>query len=250
MNKQELIDRAVLAHKGIFPYGKRQIIIVSTPRNDCWGEGKYDKFSGTAEELYILLEGEPLWVPVCDYNEFLQRAKELGFVEQTGYRWGVEYETNGEKPELPDVKVKVCIDKNDWSYASSVHGFNWDNTKYFRIVDERYKPVEAVPSAPITNFDDYDGEFEAPEPDRFDVADVLLEQIAVLNKLGENDLADVLQEVNAKLIAKVEAEALRERVVDAVYEYGLSQGYDQCKKELEGYYDKGFLKLPEGYDNV
>jgi hypothetical protein len=51
--------------------------------------------------------------------------------------------------------------------------------------------------------------------------------------------------VNAKLIAKGEAKALRESVVDAVYEYGLSQGYDQCRKELEDYYDKGFLKFPE-----
>jgi hypothetical protein len=219
---KDKITEAVLALKGIYPtkmldkYGKpdrNPVLLEAIVDNDYQDVFAGDYVDGavgydTAFADYI-----------CTQSEFLKRAKELGFIEQTGYRYGVEYETNGGKPEIPDdVKVellckafkkygyalKMC-DTSDWGDTSSEY-----HPIKFRIVDERYKPTEATPEVmpvsakPITDFDDCSIEFETPELDHLDVADALLEQIAVLMKLGEDELVGVLQGVNAKLIAKGE----------------------------------------------
>jgi hypothetical protein len=77
-------------------------------------------------------------------EQFLQRAKELGFVGK--YRWGVEYATEGKKPDLPDdVLVSVAgkfINGNWYMYEFSTIGVDWDDCIKFKIIDQQYKPQD------------------------------------------------------------------------------------------------------------
>lgn len=71
---------------------------------------------------------------------FEKRARELGWIN--GYKWGVEYATNGKKPDLPD-GVRVQRKFTDcWSNCTFPHSTykDWGEVTAFRIVDERYKP--------------------------------------------------------------------------------------------------------------
>ena len=73
-----------------------------------------------------------------------QRAKELGFIGK--YRWGVEYPTNGKRPELADdvlISVAGTMINGNWY----VHEFtrltvDWSDAIKFRVIDPRYKPVD------------------------------------------------------------------------------------------------------------
>lgn len=68
------------------------------------------------------------------------------------YQYGVEYETNGEKPDLPGDVVIECFDGVGWwggyNYLTESNltpnelTFKGCVTKKFRIVDKRYKPKE------------------------------------------------------------------------------------------------------------
>lgn len=60
------------------------------------------------------------------------------------YQYGVEYATNGEKPDLPgDVRVE-CFDGAKWWGGDDLRVrdlyFNTPLTQKFRILDDRYKP--------------------------------------------------------------------------------------------------------------
>ena len=79
---------------------------------------------------------------ICTRDEFNQRAKELGYIN--GYKYGVEYETNGEKPDLPDDVLVQCraLTRHTFGHAHSTNNVAWGNVTAFRIVDERYKPKE------------------------------------------------------------------------------------------------------------
>src|SRR5690554_515402 len=84
--------------------------------------------------------------------EFEQRAKELGWIN--GYKWGVEYETNGEKPDLPDgVLVEYKSKWVGWvrydDGHDTVENWAWENSTAFKIYDERYKPknVSEIPES-------------------------------------------------------------------------------------------------------
>lgn len=69
----------------------------------------------------------------------LQRAKELGYIN--GYKYGVEYETNGEKPNLPD-DITVSYRAGMWLGVTDVETANWERANSFEIIDSRYKPKE------------------------------------------------------------------------------------------------------------
>lgn len=67
------------------------------------------------------------------------------------YEYGVEYETNGEKPDLPDDVLIQQFHNGAWvgelcrwaPIAKPVSDWMlWNNVTKFRIVDERYKPKE------------------------------------------------------------------------------------------------------------
>lgn len=69
-------------------------------------------------------------------------------MSKINYQYGVEYTTNGKKPDLPDdVIVNVNIN-GEWkggedpSDADAVWTWNWANVTEFCIVDDRYKPSQ------------------------------------------------------------------------------------------------------------
>lgn len=68
------------------------------------------------------------------------------------YEWGVEYPTNGVKPDLPDdvvvdIKINNRAYKNQWrSKSGQVRNIAWDDeVTEFRVVDGRYKPEIILP---------------------------------------------------------------------------------------------------------
>lgn len=60
------------------------------------------------------------------------------------YTCGVEYQTNGKKPSLPDDVSVIALSKltGYWLPCFSVGEVNWRHIEKFQIVDERYKPKE------------------------------------------------------------------------------------------------------------
>jgi hypothetical protein len=75
---------------------------------------------------------------------FRARAKELGFIN--GYRWGVEYKTDGKRPDLAD-DVVVWWENTDDDTGFSASGIlNWDWPGHpvtaFKITDPRYEPAD------------------------------------------------------------------------------------------------------------
>lgn len=135
MDKKELIDKAVEDLRGkidaLNNYGFDGYILLINA-----GAG----YSLAHVNSYVADEGQYF----CTIKEFNQRARELGWCN--GYKYGVEYETNGKKPDLPDdVLVSATsisgIDLGD-QYAGSSRR-NWDIIKSFRIVDDHFKPVDA-----------------------------------------------------------------------------------------------------------
>jgi|SRR5690554_725598 len=118
-----LIDEAVECHKGVWPFGED---VATTEKFNC---------------------GMMFKVPTFTRHEFEQRAKELGWIN--GYKWGVEYETNGEKPNLPDDVEVEWASHAQWVRVDKVCNLEWGKSDpycvpitKFRIVDERYKPKE------------------------------------------------------------------------------------------------------------
>ena len=124
MNKQELIDNAVHELKGVLRNHK-----------DYWFEN-LDMFlyypEGSFDRIYL-----------CTTEEFQQRARELGYVN--GYRYGVEYPTNGSKPDLPDdviIQLSAPMRRGVLS-AFAVSAMYAAKGATFKITDERYKPEDA-----------------------------------------------------------------------------------------------------------
>lgn len=61
-----------------------------------------------------------------------------------GLKYGVEYPTNGEKPDLPDdvLVERQGLNSKTWFSLCSSWAVRWDNCSAFRIVDDRYKPKD------------------------------------------------------------------------------------------------------------
>ena len=85
------------------------------------------------------------------------------------YEYGKEYETNGEKPDLPDDVLVSWINDAHQTGKAKIGRIVWDNglhkIKEFRIVDERYKPKpndwhkrgELPPVGEVVECNDADG---------------------------------------------------------------------------------------------
>lgn len=161
MKKQELIEKAVLAFEGkwLFPY---ENLVTPSPTNS--GYAPYCKF----ESIRHLDSLGPHWSFVCTKEEFETYAKRMGYIN--GYRWGVEYPTNGRKPNLNgDVMCLVKFTgRPDFSQVDCVIN-NWpfDQTSHFKITDQRYKPVseiaESKPDAESVSKNPESNWFEAGE---------------------------------------------------------------------------------------
>lgn len=127
-----MIDEAIEYHKGKWPV-KRGV-------QEQDREGLF--YVGTTTKVMQMSHGPYThkFDYVCNQEEFEIRAPELGWIN--GYKYGVEYPTNGKKPDLPDdVEVKV-FNGDFWLVSWSVGNFQWDYVCKFRIADERYEPKE------------------------------------------------------------------------------------------------------------
>ena len=132
MNKQEILDSAVHTLGGKWP----NVFNMPTKRTSI--DGFYITGCGT-----ITHKDHCEWFK--EY-EFENRARELGYIN--GYRWGVEYPTNGMKPDLPD-DVVIAIEPSDNEClicgivcVLNSQGFFSDKNSALKITDERYKPVD------------------------------------------------------------------------------------------------------------
>ena len=133
MNKQELIDKAVVRFKGKWPVCDPTNLNVLQYAPDLDGTTYYPYYFHYAHEHNDL----------CTREEFENRARELGWVN--GYQYGVEYETNGEKPDLDDDVVVEFKNKHGlWNVMGkgSVAFWAWHFGVAFRIVDDRFKPKQ------------------------------------------------------------------------------------------------------------
>lgn len=112
------------------------------------------KWPETADSLSFYPDGKgcysPYWVyfgdalsgqHICTRAEFEAEAKRMGFVN--GYRWGVEYPTDGKKPELRDDVLVNCYGFDEYKYGEDVVSERqWDLMGKFIVTDERYKPAD------------------------------------------------------------------------------------------------------------
>ena len=136
--RDKLLDEAVHTFRGLWP-------------NDMMIEEKKNR-NGF---FYLVAQGKLLYHTLYDYGfndaEFKSRAKELGHIN--GYRWGVEYLTNGKKPDLmEDVLIDAKCEKgtNEWlgwtdmevSDAAWSDRVNAVPVSSFKIIDPRYKPKD------------------------------------------------------------------------------------------------------------
>lgn len=144
MDKQELIDKAIEDLKGVLPEDGMYLLLCKQSVDE-YKAGQYA--AGNSARPH-----ESYWDVICTTEKFTTRASELGWIN--GFQWGVEYPTNGKKPDLPDyvyVDVKCHSIKNEWKGYTDlkVSGVCWCNPgRYevpavsFRIIDSRYKPKE------------------------------------------------------------------------------------------------------------
>ena len=181
-------------------------------------------------------------------SEFQQRAKELGFIN--GYRWGIEYATNGKKPELDgDIVVKYKTLRNGSneaivdSLAWSIHDIWAHKIESFKITDQRYKPADT--SYLVSEISESKQKAENVSVDEIAMAK---KEFACLSPM----LQDLMQESFDKVIARMEenrkAEAEKKRVVDAAYNAIAKPngiGVDAALSEL---YDLGYLRSPTNKD--
>ena len=129
MSKQELIDMAVCKLDGKLPQTR--------PEEARLNDGSYPYFFKVNDfrEIFIA-QGVCDNESICTFEDYQQRARELGWVN--GYKWGVEYPTNGKKPDLPD-DVIVMVREGVSQTVSNVY---WPMTTNFKIVDNRCNPAE------------------------------------------------------------------------------------------------------------
>ncbi len=272
MSKQELIDKAVKACKGKLPpeyHPNDNIYSVQEEFYVC----NADVMRKCTNKNPTLLYSKR----VCTVQEFTQRARELGLIN--GYKWGVEYMTNGVKPDLPsDCVIDVYYDgvKTANIVFGTVENYLW--VKTFRIVDERYKPkvVEQKETKVGDTLDWWDYAAGKPAHDGAlpPIGEVVQYTPAIeaagAIKFGQwyegkvvayhngfvwtsdNGIRQLCNTVFRPLDHATRAKELeKKRVVDAAvtqlgyYGLGNTQFLTDCMVEL---YNNGFLKLPENND--
>lgn len=128
-----LIDEAVEKLSGVI---NNAYIVHSDENAELWVNDSGEYYLAGAKSP-VAIRGKTF----CTRQEFETRAKELGWVN--GYKYGVEYVTNSEKPDLPDdVEIEwFYSERDEWFGGASVGSIYWVPVNKFRICDERYKPV-------------------------------------------------------------------------------------------------------------
>jgi hypothetical protein len=210
-------------------------------------------------------------------EQFQQRAKELGFVN--GYRWGVEYTTNGKKPELDgDIVVKYKTLRNGSneaivdSLAWSIHDIWAHKIESFKITDQRYKPAdtgyliseipESKPEAEnVSDWFDYDTLEMKDFPKAGTMVIGLTEPVLSVFQcvfVGFDGDGSIVIEAESGSLCRYrksnlkfrpfgwnrKAEAEKKRVVDAVWEAYHELGDLSVRATFDAMYDAGYLRMP------
>jgi hypothetical protein len=200
-------------------------------------------------------------------EQFQQRAKELGFVGK--YRWGVEYKTNGKKPDLDgDIVVKYKTLRNG-SNEAIVDSLVWSIIESFKITDQRYKPTDTSyldkPDSSIdsdTDWYDYENQKALrlpPVGDKSvsyrasDSVWIGCEIAAHYNNgaiVAHNDGFTLVykQDLRPNNFHARKAEAEKKRVVDAVWEVYHELGDLSVRATFDAMYDLGYLRSPANKD--
>ncbi len=253
MNKQELIDKAVITLGGKWIFPDDNLVTPSTSNSQYKPHAEF-------ESICNLDHLGPRWEFVCNKEDFQQRASELGYIN--GYRWGVEYPTNGKKPDLPDDLViewraaphplaptfEKWIECEVGKLCWSVDVGGAVSVAEFKITDQRYKPAD-------TSYLDSASEAAESKSSAESVSESAELSIAIADAMnvavesGEIEIAKRLQEINKDVLAeanKRKAEAEKKRVVDAVQQ--LVHEFNHCvyvSDELLAFlHDKGYLRTP------
>lgn len=197
-----------------------------------------------------------------------QRVKELGFVGE--YRWGVEYKTDGKRPELDgDVEVDVKGEAQFWMCNTAGHVW-WAHSSTFKITDQRYKPADtsylnneaemliqnkadwydydnqkALRLPPVGAECEYEDSPEVKNYSKCTILAVLNDAFAFSRPDYKNTIftGNLRTHVVRPLDHDRKAKAERKRVVDAAFA-SLSE-FRTASQTLEELYDKGFLRMPD-----
>jgi hypothetical protein len=276
MDKKELIDKAVKELKGKWI-------------DETGEENHLYRFYGgrLVTGVYSTTPSTPEYV--CNKEEFQQRARELGWIN--GYQFGVEYPTNGKKPDLPDdllLLIKCEKGSNTW-HSQPVKSLDvvWSNdfteipASHFKIIDERYKPVEYEPVKITSTFEgsgqpggmgsptphgvltfvegwyDYENQraiklppIDGNECEYYD-SDHGWQSCKVLMHYLDGVIIDGVEGVRFSIYtfrpkdhATRKADIERKRVVGAVYTI-IDQHEGTILESVFDLYDKGYLRMPE-----
>jgi hypothetical protein len=253
MNKQELIDKGITEVSGIWPIARKDVNVAGLYKSDT---GVFDK---SASGKY----GYSGWD--VSKEEFQNRARELGWIN--GYQWGVEYPTNGKKPDLPDDLIVRYWTDDDSGGITKISGLDWsyDNSdchpiNSFKITDARYKPAEPnhIPEASkMVDWYDYENQRAIKLPpvgaecEYFD-SNYGWESCKVLMHYLDGVIIDGVEGVRFSIYtfrpldhATRKADIERKRVVGAALSAGVTVEAQSNRDIIERLYDKGYLRMPE-----
>lgn len=251
MNKQELIDKAVHEFGGEWPS------VFNMPEKRSPKNGFYVTPSGTMTH-----KDHCEWFKEC---EFTKRARELGYIN--GYRWGVEYPTNGKKPDLDSSILVYVVDCHaPYSKEAQVIDIHWPRYDTFEIIDQRYKPVDTsyldaptVKESLPDEWYDYDNQKAIALPPVGTECEAFLMdtsyknawfKVEVIKNHLDRECACMRIENRGLTWCNTfrplnwnrKAEEKKRRVVDAAMK--IASG-GMTKEMYEALYDAGYLKLPE-----
>lgn len=183
---------------------------------------------------------------ICTKEQFESCAKRLGFIY--GYRWGVEYPTNGKRPDLAEwmiVEIKKCEQVISGHIETLIKQGLFDDCTHFKITDLRYKPsdtsyLNAVSEKP---------EIKQNDPDVSDLIIALSDASNLAVDLGLTDCARDIMEVCKNIQAKSHREKVIEAAALAVEMKHGSAGL-AYKNYCATLYDAGMLVLPQDSGNT
>lgn len=259
MNKQEKLKEVVQCFSGVWPHPEC-VYMGEFLSNKTFSTNNYGDDS------------------VCTKTDFNQCARELGYIN--GYRWGVEYPTNGKKPDLPDtILVYATTDGGECGKCAPVNEFYWSDYRKFKVVDVRYKPadtsyldsVSEIPESKsnaenVGDWYNYDNQEMKTLPDNNTDVELLMggayqtrvEYIGILGfkvvfyryDTHEIDHAELPTASFRPLDCNRKAESEKKRVVDAAYkslpskELASIEWSAHAERLLDALYYLGYLRTP------